>query len=148
LINENGAQMLQKSEVRRFSRAIVLVLAMVGCSQAQNVANQEDSTAVSDTIPGGESELVRIATEDLAARLDISPDQIKLTRFEEVTWPDGSIGCPRKNMRYTQALVNGSLIVLSVDGVDYQYHSGGSRAPFYCANPTPPVPGDGGGIDY
>jgi hypothetical protein len=140
--------MLQRSGNRRFSKAVVLVLAMVGCSQAQDVAQQEDPTTMSDAIPGAESELVRIATEDLAARLDISPDQIKLTRFDEVTWPDGSIGCPRKDMRYTQALVNGSLIVLRVDGVDYQYHSGGSRAPFYCANPAPPVPGDGGGIDY
>jgi hypothetical protein len=140
--------MLQKSAIRRVSTTIVMVFAVAKCSQAQDVAKQPDTAAVSGVIPGAESELVRIATEDLAARLDIPPDHIKLTRFEEVTWPDGSIGCPRKDMRYTQALVNGSLIVLRVDGVDYQYHSGGSRAPFYCANPTPPVPGDGGGIDY
>lgn len=126
----------------------MLVLAMAGCSQAQDVAEQQDPVAVSGAVPGADSELVRLATEDLAGRLNISLDRIKLTRFEEVTWPDGSIGCPRKDMRYTQALVNGSLIVLSVDGVDYQYHSGGSRPPFYCANPVPPVPGDGGGIDY
>jgi hypothetical protein len=131
--------MLRKFRIRRSSGAVVLVLAMAACSQAQDVASQETPAAV--------SELVRIATQDLAARLDISPDQIKLTRFDEVTWPNGSIGCPRKDMSYTQALVNGSLIVLRADGVDYQYHSGGSRAPFYCANPTAPVPGDGGGID-
>jgi hypothetical protein len=140
-------KMLQKSDIRRFSKAIVLVFAMVGCSQAQDVAKHEDPAAVSDAIPGAESELARIATEDLAARLDILPDQIKLTRFDEVTWPDGSLGCPRKDMRYKQMLVNGSLIILRVDGVDYEYHSGGTRPPFYCPNPKPPVPADGGGID-
>lgn len=98
-------------------------------------------------VAGAESELVRIAQEDLAGRLGVKVDMVEVVRFDEVTWPDGSLGCPRKDMKYTQALVNGSLIVLRVAGVDYEYHSGGARPPFYCPNPKPPVPADGGGID-
>ena len=83
------------------------------------------------------------AKSDLAQRLGIAPDRVTLVSAEEVTWPDGSLGCPQKGMRYTQALVNGSRIVLSADGKQYHYHSGGRRGPFLCTNPQPPVPGGG-----
>lgn len=140
--------MLELSSLR-FSRlvAVVFLFAIIGCTRAQSPESSSEDTDVKTPIPGAESDLVRIAREDLAARLEIDADRIELTRFDEVTWPDGSLGCPRKDMRYKQVLVNGSLIVLTVDSVDYHYHSGGGRPPFYCANPTPPVPGDGGGID-
>jgi hypothetical protein len=39
-------------------------------------------------------------------------------------------------MRYTQAIVNGSKIVLEVDGVEYRYHQGGNRELFLCEQPT------------
>jgi hypothetical protein len=39
-------------------------------------------------------------------------------------------------MRYTQALVNGSRIVLETDGRQYFYHQGAGRAPFWCENPA------------
>jgi hypothetical protein len=86
---------------------------------------------------------VVIAMTDLAGRLGVAADSIDVVSVEEVTWPDGSVGCPQPGMRYTQALVNGSRIVLRVDGVDYQYNSGGGREPFYCAEPGDPVPGGG-----
>ncbi len=49
-------------------------------------------------------------------------------------------------MSYTQVLVNGSLIVLEVNGANYEYHSGVGRDPFYCPNPTAPVSGDYGDV--
>ncbi len=63
---------------------------------------------------------------------------------EDVTWPDGSLGCPQPGMRYTQALVSGSLIVLEANGLFYEYHSGGGGDPFYCALPTAPTTGEHG----
>lgn len=84
------------------------------------------------------------AMTDLVGRLGVTQDAIEVISVEEVTWPDGSIGCPLPGMRYTQALVNGTRIVLRVDGVDYQYNSGGGREPFYCENPSDPVPEGGG----
>ena len=41
-------------------------------------------------------------------------------------------GVPLPDMRYEQVPTDGSLIVLSVDGAAYRYHSGGSRPPFLC----------------
>jgi hypothetical protein len=86
---------------------------------------------------------VEKAKADLAARLGLQPGEISLVSSEEVTWPDGSLGCPQPGMRYTQALVNGSRIVLEASGKRYNYHSGGRRGPFLCTNPRPPVPSGG-----
>jgi hypothetical protein len=142
---------MRKRYARSFAglSAATLLFTVSGCTWAQSPepSTNEDDAQLKEAVPAAGSELVLIAKDDLAARLNINSDNIKLTRFDEVTWPDGSLGCPRKDMKYKQVLVNGSLIVLTVDGVDYHYHSGGSRPPFYCADPTPPVPGDGGGID-
>jgi hypothetical protein len=95
-----------------------------------------DRPESADTQPGQ----VDVAKRDLAKRLSISPDQINVVEVREVTWRDGSIGCPRPGMLYKQVLVNGSLIILEAKGVRYEYHSGGGRDPFYCAQPEPPVP--------
>ena len=85
---------------------------------------------------------VAFAIDDLAARLSVAADAIALVRVEEVDWPDGSLGCPQPDMRYTQALVNGSFIQLSVDGQLYNYHSGGRRAPFLCTSKNEVLPED------
>jgi hypothetical protein len=85
---------------------------------------------------------VEIAVADLAARLDVDPTEIEIVSVDEVTWPDGSLGCPHPGMSYTQALVDGQLIVLAVDDTEYEYHSGRAGEPFYCPadQATPPVP--------
>jgi hypothetical protein len=40
---------------------------------------------------------------------------------------------------YTQSLVDGLLIRLQANGIIYEYHSGGSRDPFYCEKPSQPT---------
>jgi hypothetical protein len=79
---------------------------------------------------------VQIAKEDLANRLNISTDSIEIITVELVTWPNSGMGCPQPGMEYAQVPVDGLLIQLSVDGVEYNYHSGGSRDPFLC-QPSP-----------
>lgn len=97
----------------------------------------EETTVPTDAEP------VEIAIADLAGRLDVAADDIVVVSVEEVTWPDGGLGCPEPGMAYTQALVNGSRIVLSVENTDYEYHSGQSGVPFYCPaeRVTPPAAG-------
>lgn len=81
-----------------------------------------------------------LAIEDLAGRLAILPGGIEIISNKNVTWRDGSLGCPKEGMMYTQALVDGTLIVLRVGDTDYEYHSGKGRPPFYCENPAEPLP--------
>lgn len=98
------------------------------------------------TIPTPSSPTVQQAKEDLAQRLDIAVEAIEVVQVEEVTWRDGSLGCPQPGMAYTQALVNGTRIKLEANGQIYHYHSGGG-APFLCENPEEPLPPGQGGLD-
>jgi len=87
---------------------------------------------------GGPAEQAKAA---LAGQLGVDPSQVTLVSSDEVTWRDGSLGCPEPGMRYTQALIPGTRTILEVAGRRYHYHSGGQRAPFRCENPQPPVGG-------
>jgi hypothetical protein len=106
-------------------------LLAAGCQKAQESGQVEPGPG-----PGPDSsQQVKDATRDLADRLGVPGSEIVLAREEAVTWRNGSLGCPKEGMMYTQALVEGTLIVLQVDGKTYQYHSGKGRPPFYCENP-------------
>ena len=72
------------------------------------------------------------AIKDLARRLDIDEGQIEVVRAEAVTWPDGSMGCPKEGESYTQAFVDGSQVVLRVDDRMYDYHAGEDGSLFLC----------------
>ena len=97
----------------------------------------ENMTPIIPPVPSQEPQnsLVDQAKSDLAERLGIETSEIELLKIEEVTWRDGSLGCPQPGMMYTQALVNGSLIQLLHNGTIYQYHSGRGGTPFLCENP-------------
>jgi len=77
---------------------------------------------------------VVFAVNDLAERMDRAPTDIRLVAREEVTWRDGSLGCPQPGMRYTQALVDGYKITLEFQGITYAYHGRAGRDPFFCPN--------------
>jgi hypothetical protein len=76
------------------------------------------------------------AVDDLAASLGVDAGEVEVVSVEEVTWRDGSRGCAEPGMAYTQALVDGSRITLRAAGRTYEYHSGGSRPPARCDEPT------------
>ncbi|GAA1594850.1 hypothetical protein GCM10009789_56150 [Kribbella sancticallisti] len=133
---------------------VLTALLLGGCgneSDPPTDAGQEPSVSPSTQPPtpgpstptGPAQGPVEQAKSDLAGRLGVPVEAVTVVSTEEVTWPDGSLGCPQPGMRYTQVLVNGSRIVLTVDGKRYHYHSGGRRGPFLCTNPQPPVPGGG-----
>ena len=86
--------------------------------------------------------LVDVAASDLVERLDLDATsaEIEVVSVEEVTWRDSSLGCPVKDMQYTQVLTPGTRIVLRHDGVTFDYHAGAGRDPFYCARPEAPLP--------
>ena len=95
-----------------------------------------DSSSQPSTPTGG---AVDQAKADLTKRLGVDPAQVTVVSSDDVTWRDGSLGCPEPGMRYTMALVPGTRTVLEAGGKQYHYHSGGHRAPFLCENPQPPA---------
>jgi hypothetical protein len=100
-------------------------------------------TSEPDEPPSGTTdERVEAAVTDLAEQLDVDPADITVGALEEVTWGDGSIGCPEPDQMYTQALVPGARLILTVDGAEYAYHGEGDGALFWCQHPVEPVPSD------
>ncbi len=88
--------------------------------------------------------LTDLAVADLADRLGVDPASITVMLSEDVTWRNGSLGCPEPGMSYTQALVDGFRIVLEAEGREYAYHSGRGAPPFLCARPAEDATTPGG----
>lgn len=109
----------------------------------QTPTTQPPKTSASTELPPPTT--VEFAVADLAGRAAVASASVRIVSVEEVTWPDGSLGCPDPGMSYTQSLVNGSRVVLESGGILYEYHSGPDGELFYCPTPTPPVEGSGYG---
>ena len=86
-------------------------------------------------------ELIEAAVVDLMSTVGVARDEIVILRAEQVTWRSGALGCPVPDRSYTQALVDGYRIELSVDGSIYWYHGAGDGDPFFCLEPVEPAPG-------
>lgn len=77
------------------------------------------------------------AIADLAGQTGVEPSAIEVVSHEEVTWRDGSLGCPQPGRMYTQALVQGYRIVLNVEASHVVYHGATGKPPFRCDDPAP-----------
>lgn len=80
-----------------------------------------------------------VATEAKRSGVDVA--QVGIAGYADVTWNDGSIGCPEPGQMYTQALVPGHHLVLEVDGTYLSYHAAQGQDFFYCASPVLPSAG-------
>ncbi|HSJ83284.1 MAG TPA: hypothetical protein VLA91_05635 [Acidimicrobiia bacterium] len=119
---------------------VVFAVAAAACgadaettATAANVSSTTDTevTTMPTTEPG-QLPIVAPARADLAERLRVPPEEIEVVTAEQVTWPDGSLGCPEPGMSYTQALVEGSKVILGHDDRVYVYHAGADDQPFLC----------------
>ncbi|MBS42435.1 MAG: hypothetical protein CMH83_04560 [Nocardioides sp.] len=141
----------------RVTGLVTAVLVLGGCGTTGPAAGPEptkETTTVSSTLPtsepadpsepgqsdtpdtsGADPEVAQ-AVADLAAQQGMPEDEVAVASVEEVTWRDGSLGCAEPGSMYTQALVPGRRIVLEVAGERFEYHAGGERPPFLCAEPT------------
>ncbi|MGA7272705.1 MAG: hypothetical protein WB239_16645 [Acidimicrobiia bacterium] len=120
----------------------VLALA-AGCGGGSSPATSQPSvpatqptTTTGSPRPPADQAVVEAALADLSQRLGVPEEEIVVGSFSRVTWSDGSLGCPQPGQVYTQALVEGSRVVL-VHGADtYDYHAGSDDEPFLCERPT------------
>lgn len=89
-----------------------------------------------------ELESVQTAMYEEADRQRVTVSEVQVSSYEEVTWSDGSIGCPEEGMAYTQALVPGYRLILEVPSggnAAAHYHSAGPGDFNYCSNPQRPI---------
>jgi hypothetical protein len=115
---------------------LVLVLALLVVSLP--VAAQDEE--VDEEL----AELTEQARADLAAKLEITVDEVEVASVRRVTWRSSSCGCPKKGEKYLQVLTPGALILLRSGDEKYRYHSSMAGPPFHCKDPAPndPLPDD------
>jgi hypothetical protein len=77
-------------------------------------------------------EQMDMAQIDLLERMNITEDQVEVWEAVSVDWRSAALGCPKKGMNYTQALVPGFLIVLRVGETEHHYHARRGDKPFFC----------------
>ena len=74
--------------------------------------------------PAEASEPVLAAARDLQQLLELEDlEAIEVVSVKAVDWPDTSLGCPEEGMMYAQVITPGYLVVLGVEGEEYQYHT-------------------------
>lgn len=79
---------------------------------------------------------VQRAIQDAKGRVGVVAADVVIAGYSPVTWNDGSLGCPQQGRSYTQALVEGELLLLRSDQRVMSYHSGNGQDFSYCADPS------------
>ncbi len=130
---------------------LLVVMALAGCSGWTFGLERVKEEAVPQSLPGSATPIpptpthtaievpeeaaaaVQWAQGDLAKRLGVSVEEIKVVAVEYVKWNDASLGCPKPGMMYIQVITPGYRIVLENDGQRYEYHSAvGSDEAVFC----------------
>ena len=144
-----GADVLTvEKSMRTMLLTTLVILALAACGGAASQVASVSVTTTNSVVETTTSEEQPVATEpvydpelspiveralaDLAARLEVEESSIEVLSAELVTWPDGSRGCPQPGMFYTQALVEGSRVLLRSGETTYPYHAGDNGEPFLC----------------
>jgi hypothetical protein len=133
--------------------ALVAAGALAGCDPAPSTTPSPASTPTvvaasaspsvtgsssSSGTTGGVTAPSGIPADHWAALLaDLERRQVPTTALEvvtakAVTWPNGSLGCPRPGTSYTQALIDGYQVVVKAGGTTYDYRFGSSSTPRLC----------------
>lgn len=120
-----------------------LALTLAGCGSEATDPGANVSTVSSSSDPtSADDPNVAAAIADLAERKGIDAEEITVVSNEEVTWRDGSLGCPEPGKMYSMALADGVRVVLEAAGETYAYHGGKSGTVRFCENPQEPVPSE------
>lgn len=91
-------------------------------------------------IPEGAQQAVMAAKRDVASRLGVSIEEVRIVQVEAVEWPDASLGCPEPGKMYIQVITPGYRVVLQAAGKTFEYHTDrGSRAVLCEAGAKPPL---------
>jgi hypothetical protein len=97
----------------------------------------EPTAPTADISEAGLAALLASAAQEAGVALD----EVRVVSAEEVTWPDGSLGCPEPGKAYTQALVPGFRVVLEIGDDELSFHAAQGGEFRFCEDPHPPVEG-------
>jgi hypothetical protein len=89
--------------------------------------------------PAKAEQAIRLAREELAQRLGLAPEAIRLVSVKAVEWSDASLGCPQPGMMYAQVITPGFRVMLEVEGEMHEYHTDTGRLVVLCGEDGLPV---------
>jgi hypothetical protein len=82
----------------------------------------------------------RAVVADAARRFKVDESAVVLARAEQLTWSDGSLGCPEPGQMYTQMLVPGFRVVAKTAAGELVYHTDSRAHAVACGvDPTAPA---------
>ena len=84
--------------------------------------------------------IIELVVRDMALRLKLDLNEIKVISIENVEWPDGGLGCPLPGADYAQVITPGFRITLEAAGEVYIYHTNTGVAFFQCQDGIPLLP--------
>lgn len=73
---------------------------------------------------------------DLTGR-SVNAEQVQVVSAEQLTFKDGSLGCPQPGVQYTQAQVDGMRVLVQAAGRTFDYRFGTTDTPRLCEQPGP-----------
>jgi len=133
--------------------ALAIVAIVAGCSSsgaASPAASLPGRPSLSPDLPPSApvsnapvaGEVPEAVLQAIQQQLAIDVPGVDLTSAtvvtaEAVEWPDGSLGCPELGMMYTQVITPGYQVVISADGVEYDYRATDAGQVRLCKAPGP-----------
>ena len=81
------------------------------------------------------AELLAAILADAADRTGLETEVLVVIQDQAVVWPDGSLGCPKPGMMYTQALVDGYHILVQAGDAVLDYRATGRGSFVLCESP-------------
>jgi hypothetical protein len=135
-----------------------LFISLVACNDTNNQAgpgssskddgSEKPNEMENTPVPMNFNGQIAFAKQDLAGRMGVDLELVKLSSAEAATWRSGALGCPEPGKMYTEALVPGSVIYLQVDNMIHAYHAKFAGEPFYCPRERVESPVLEEGVDH
>lgn len=130
--------------VAKTGAGLLAALLMTACANdtgESGVQRHDQENPVSETqTPAQRSRTplqrqVDTAKADLARRMELDVEAIEVLEARNVTWRDGSMGCPKPDRGYAQVLTPGVRIRLGHGKRSFEYHGSRVGDPFLCEPP-------------
>jgi hypothetical protein len=85
-----------------------------------------------------QKKLTQLTIDDLAPRLALSAERIRVISIEPTVWRDASLGCPLDDRVYAAQKISGYRIRLEAGGKVYVYHTDGTDQIVFCPESDEP----------
>ena len=112
-------------------------------TMATVISQMACATPTQTTGPFTLDQAIQAAKADASRRTGTDVQALRVAGAENVTWRDGSLGCPDADRMYTQALVPGFRVRLESGGQVLDYHLSARGALLLCpaGRAQDPLPG-------